>query len=127
MGRRRSPNYDSGMTEPASLVAIDGPVASGKTVVGRELARRLDWGLFDTGIMYRALTWLAFRELVELDDEVGLAALAQAAEIKLRRGDDALNPDVQVMIEGENVTEHLRALGCRGGGVDGCGGRGGPT
>ena len=97
------------MTEPASLVAIDGPVASGKTVVGRALATHLGWGLFDTGIMYRALTWLAFRERVELDDEVGLEALAHDAEIELKRGDDAANPDVQVMIEGENVTEHLRA------------------
>ena len=78
-------------------------------MVGRELARRLDWGLFDTGIMYRSLTWLAFRERVELDDEVGLEALAHGAEIELRRGDDASNPDVQVMIGGENVTEHLRA------------------
>ena len=77
-------------------------------MVGRELATRLGWGLFDTGIMYRALTWLAFRERVELDDEVGLAALARNTEIELRRGDDASSPDVQVMIGGENVTEHLR-------------------
>ena len=73
------------------------------------MARRLGWGLFDTGIMYRALTWLAFRERVELDDEVGLAALARDADIELSRGDDVSKPDVQVMIGGENVTEHLRA------------------
>ena len=40
-------------------IAIDGPAASGKTVVGRLLAQRLDWWFLDTGIMYRAVTWLA--------------------------------------------------------------------
>ena len=53
--------------------------------------------------------------------------MAHGAEIELRRrGRYASNPDVQVMIEAENVTEHLRAPGCGGVGVDGRGGRGGP-
>lgn len=40
-------------------VPIDGPVASGKTTVGRTLARKLGIAFLDTGIMYRAVTWLA--------------------------------------------------------------------
>ena len=44
-----------------SVIAIDGPVAAGKTVVGLALARRLGFRYLDTGIMYRAVAWLALQ------------------------------------------------------------------
>ena len=96
------------MTEHPALVAIDGPVASGKTVVGRALAARLGWALFDTGIMYRALTWLALERSVSLDDTVALTELANAAEVRVIPSDDPSSPDVQIEIDGLNATEHLR-------------------
>ncbi|MCZ6707289.1 MAG: (d)CMP kinase, partial [Chloroflexi bacterium] len=65
------------------VIAIDGPVASGKTVVGRELAARLGWRMLDTGIMYRALTWYALREGIELEDHVKLAETARAVTIEI--------------------------------------------
>lgn len=61
--------------QPAAI-AIDGPTASGKTVVGRALARRLGYRFVDTGAMYRAITWLALRDGVGVSDEAGLARLA---------------------------------------------------
>ena len=42
-----------------STIAIDGPAASGKSTVGELLARRLGYLYFDTGVMYRAVTWAA--------------------------------------------------------------------
>ena len=57
-------------------IAIDGPAASGKTVVGRRLARRLDWDFLDTGVMYRALTWLALARGIAPDDAAALGRLA---------------------------------------------------
>ena len=51
-----------------AVIAIDGPVASGKTAVGRELARRLGYRFIDTGLMYRACTHLALRGGVGVDD-----------------------------------------------------------
>ena len=54
------------MALPANIIAIDGPVAAGKTVVGRELARRLGYRYLDTGVMYRAVTWLAHHSGVSL-------------------------------------------------------------
>ena len=42
-------------------VAIDGPVASGKTSVGVRVAERLNYAFLDTGIMYRAATWQAIQ------------------------------------------------------------------
>lgn len=40
-----------------NTIAIDGPAASGKSTVGFEVARELDFLFFDTGVMYRAVTW----------------------------------------------------------------------
>ena len=42
-----------------SVIAVDGPVAAGKTVVAGLLAHRLGYKYLDTGVMYRAITWLA--------------------------------------------------------------------
>lgn len=39
-------------------IAIDGPVASGKSTVGQLVAQRLNFQYLDTGVMYRAVTWL---------------------------------------------------------------------
>jgi cytidylate kinase len=58
------------------IVAIDGPAGSGKSTVAATLARRLGFRYLDTGAMYRALTWLALRDGVPLDDGAALAALA---------------------------------------------------
>src|SRR5207245_8156437 len=58
---------------PAALVAIDGPVASGKTAVGHGLAPDLGYRPVDTGLMYRAVTWLAPERGIEPSDEPALA------------------------------------------------------
>ena len=58
------------------IVAIDGPAGSGKSTVARGLAERLGFRYLDTGAMYRALTWLALEDGVDLDDGPALEALA---------------------------------------------------
>lgn len=60
----------------ASVIAMDGPAASGKTVVGLRLARRLGHKFVDTGTMYRAVTWLALERPVSLDDDPALTRIA---------------------------------------------------
>ena len=60
MPEARSPS-EKRAPDTSHVIAIDGPVASGKTVVGRELAKRLGWAMLDTGIMYRALTLVRAR------------------------------------------------------------------
>ena len=68
---------------PRLIVAVDGPGSSGKSSVGAAAAARLGYRFFDTGLLYRAVTWLAIRQeiadvdvtrLVALVDEVGLEA-----------------------------------------------------
>ena len=50
------------------IVAIDGPAGAGKSTVARMLAERLGFRYLDTGAMYRALTWLAMHEGLDLGD-----------------------------------------------------------
>ena len=82
------------------IVAIDGPAGAGKSTVACALASRLAFRYLDTGAMYRALTWLAVEEGVDLDDSAALGALARTAPITFD-GD-------RVAIAGEDVTGAIR-------------------
>ena len=85
------------------VIAIDGPVASGKTSVGRSLARQLGYRFLDTGIMYRALTWLALEQGINVEDDGALGRLASEAVIRLKDQDDDT-----VVIDGQEVSDELR-------------------
>ncbi len=85
-------------------IAIDGPVASGKTVVGRLIAQRLGCRFLDTGIMYRAVTLVALNRGVELGDDEALTALATSLEMRLVPGEAG----DRLLVDGEDVTDFLR-------------------
>ena len=91
------------MAREISVIAIDGPVAAGKTVVGRELARALGFGYLDTGIMYRAITWLALNHGITVDDETSLGELARSYPLGLM-GEDSN----QVLVDGYTLGPELR-------------------
>ena len=82
------------------IVAIDGPAGAGKSTVARRLAERLGFRYLDTGAMYRALTWLALRRGVALEDEAALERLARAEPVTFD-GD-------RVLIAGKDVTTAIR-------------------
>jgi len=63
------------------VVAIDGPSSSGKSTVGAEAARRLRYRFCDTGLLYRAVTWLAMDRGIAPGDVGALVPLA--AEVSL--------------------------------------------
>ena len=65
----------------AVVVALDGPSSSGKSTVGAEAARRLRYRFCDTGLLYRAVTWLALERGIEPADVSALVPLA--AEVAL--------------------------------------------
>ena len=91
------------MAHEVSVIAIDGPVAAGKTAVGRELAQSLGFAYLDTGIMYRAITWLALKNNVPVEDEAALGNLARTSPIDLvgTSGD-------QVSVAGHTLGPELR-------------------
>ena len=86
-------------------VAIDGPVASGKTAVGRAVAERLGWPFLDTGAMYRAVTRSALRLGVDVEDEAALAGLAAGMSMRLEAYEDGV---YRLWADGEDVTDELR-------------------
>jgi cytidylate kinase len=69
-----------------TVVAVDGPVGSGKSTVARRVAARLGYLYLDTGAMYRAVGLLASEAGVELADEAAVLPVAAAA--RLRFDDD---------------------------------------
>ena len=91
------------MAHGVSVIAIDGPVAAGKTAVGRKLAQSLGFAYLDTGIMYRAITWLALKNDVPVEDEAALGDLARTSPIELV----GINID-QVSVAGHTLGPELR-------------------
>ena len=92
-------------TRPNKLIiAIDGPVGSGKSTVARRVAELLGYTHLDSGAMYRAVAWKALRDGVPLDAPEELSRLACAAHIDLapREGKQL------VFLDGEDVTELIR-------------------
>jgi cytidylate kinase len=91
-----------------STIAIDGPAASGKSTIGGLLADRLGYLYFDTGVMYRAVTWAAIAHGIPVEDEAGVTALAQRLQI------DVLRPTVDdgrqytILADGQDVTWQIR-------------------
>jgi cytidylate kinase len=65
---------------PPSTIAIDGPAASGKSTIGARLAERLGYLYFDTGVMYRAVTWAALDQSIAIEDEAGVTNLAECLQ-----------------------------------------------
>jgi cytidylate kinase len=87
------------------IIAIDGPVGSGKSTVARRVAEMLDYTHLDSGAMYRAVGLKAMRDGVPLDSPERLAALAEGAHIDLLPREGKL----RVILDGEDVTEAIRA------------------
>lgn len=95
---------------PSMQIAIDGPVATGKGTVAKLLAQKLNWLYVDTGAMYRAITLLALRSHVDLNDAAAIAKLAAASDIKMLPNFDGRidTSGVKLWLNGEDITEAIR-------------------
>jgi cytidylate kinase len=82
------------------VIAIDGPSGAGKGTVARAVAHALGYRHVDSGAMYRAVGWKALRDGVPLDDEGGVAALAERAHTDVN--------STHVTIDGIDVTRAIR-------------------
>jgi len=86
--------------DPAPVIAIDGPSASGKGTLAERLAERLGFHYLDSGALYRLVTLGAVEAGVNLADEAALARLVEDLAIDFRHG--------RPWLQGHDVSEALR-------------------
>jgi cytidylate kinase len=109
---------------PRLVVALDGPGSSGKSSVGAAAALAVGYRFCDTGLLYRAVTWLSLARGVQVSDPEGLARLGDEVELgpdgdgRLRRvlvdgvdhTDDVRGPDVDAAVSAVSAVPELRAV-----------------
>lgn len=108
--RRRAPGGAVEHRLLPSTITIDGPAAAGKSALGEKLAERLGYLYFDTGVLYRAVAWLALERNVAVTDEPGLARLAAEADIAISRPTVTDGRQYTVMVDGQDVTWRIRSI-----------------
>jgi cytidylate kinase len=89
-------------------IAIDGPAASGKSTLGMKLADKLGYLFLDTGIMYRAITWVALHRGVTVQDETAITALAETTDIDVRPPSQSDGRNCDILADGQDVTWQIR-------------------
>jgi cytidylate kinase len=86
------------------VIAIDGPAASGKSSVARELARKLGFVYVNSGAMYRAITWHVIEREINPADAEAVVHLIEATRFDC----DLVDDESRIRIDGEDVDSHLR-------------------
>ncbi len=86
------------------IITIDGPAGTGKTTVARRVAEKLGFVYFDTGAMYRAVTYRLLRENVSLENEHGLKEFLTRFQFLIRKEGE----QKRYFVDGEDVTEVIR-------------------
>ncbi|PRY65692.1 cytidylate kinase [Vreelandella songnenensis] len=92
------------MTKSIPVLTIDGPGGAGKGTISSLIAKRLGWHLLDSGALYRLTAAAAIKHAVALDDEQGVAALAQSLDVAFPVGEGG----VRTLLEGEDVSQLIR-------------------
>ncbi len=92
------------MSRAQTVIAIDGPAASGKSSVARELARRLGFVYVNSGAMYRAMTWLVLERGIDPADANAVGRLAETTPLHC----DLRNRDSAILIDGIDPEPFLR-------------------
>lgn len=95
------------MTLP-NTIALDGPAASGKSTIGELLAARLGYLYFDTGVMYRAVTWAALDRQISIDNQQAITRLAEELEIQVVPPTVDDGRQYTVYADGQDITWAIR-------------------
>jgi len=94
------------------IITIDGPVATGKSSIAKNLAKSIGFIFFDTGAMYRALTYAVLKHGISLENKKELKTFLDNFDfdIKIRLGERRYfveGEDVTLEIRREKVTKHV--------------------
>jgi len=87
-----------------SVVAIDGPAASGKSSVARQLARQLDFSYVNSGAFYRAVAWYANARQIPADDRDAILAQVRRSRFEFR----LRNKESFILIDKIDLGPHLQ-------------------
>lgn len=90
-------------------IAIDGPAGSGKSTLARRLAEALGYLYFDTGVMYRAVTWVALQRGLPPEDEAAMTRLAETVHIDVRPPSVNDGRGYDVLVDERDVTWAIRS------------------
>ena len=93
----------------AKMIAIDGPAASGKSTLAKNLASALGYLYFDTGVMYRAVTLAALKSDTPVEDESAVSAIANELDLDVLPPSSDDGRQCDVLMDGEDVTWEIRS------------------
>lgn len=82
------------------IITIDGPAGAGKSTVAKLVAKRLGYRFLDTGAMYRAVTWAAMKQGIEVTNHEAVSNMASKLDIRFQ--------DEKVLVDGADVTTDIR-------------------
>lgn len=86
------------------VIAIDGPAASGKSSVARELAQRLGFMYVNSGAVYRAITWYLLEKGINAEDSNRIAQTLESADITCCIQDG----ESRILVDNTDPAGHLR-------------------
>lgn len=94
------------------IITIDGPIATGKSTIAKNLAREIGYIYFDTGAMYRSITYGILKHGINIEDPAALAEFLNNFnfEIKIQHGERFYlveGEDITLKIRGHEVTSHV--------------------
>lgn len=88
-------------------VAIDGPAGSGKSTISKKVSQELGLIHIDTGAMYRAITYLALKEGIDLQDEASYEFIVGTKIEYMNESIYANGEDVTHLIRSDQVTKNV--------------------
>ena len=108
--KRESPPNKFVATPQASrkglIIAMDGPAGVGKSTVGQYMAQRLGYRFINTGEMFRALTWKALAEGIDVNDRTAVVRLARRLKWEFRPTQGGTT--LKTFLDGQGVTVQIR-------------------
>lgn len=87
------------------VIAIDGPAGAGKSTVAQIVAKRMGFTYIDTGAMYRAVTYLAIKENIDVKDEARITRLAAESSIMLKY----IGEQLHIYLNDQDITAEIRS------------------